>query len=215
MPVAAGVADVKELDLLESGVHPVSVQVRRNGALVASHTTLVDVIRADGPGRGPFTFFALAAIDDAGPFPDDAELAAAGVEIERATALASTMEEPITVAIPPTYLMDGDDASDELVAALDGNDRLLVVADQPLDPSSAVASELNAELARGVSGGERALASRFAATPVVRSGWVRARQHHHRWRRPRCAICSIPLLVVPFDKYLDFPNDLGDITIRR
>ncbi len=106
MPIAAGIADVTELDLLEPGVHPVSIQIRRDGSLVAAHTTLVDVIRNVGPGRGPFTFFVLAAVEDTGPFPSDDDLADAGAQIEAIGELAEALDEPLTIALPPTYLDD-------------------------------------------------------------------------------------------------------------
>ena len=216
VPVAAGVADVTELDLLEPGVHPVSVQVRRNGALVASSTTLVDVIRTDGPGRGPFTFFVLAALDDHGPFPDDGQYAAAESGLARMTDVAAALDEPVTVAIPPVYFDENaPDAltrvAGDLSDALDGDDRVLVVPDQPLDPSSAVESELDAELARGVAGGEAALAGAFDRAPAVRSGWI-VEENVTTDGATAIRNLGIPLLVVPEDRYRGFPNSLGDFT---
>lgn len=211
VPIGAGVADVTELDLLEPGVHPVSVQIRRNGALVASHTTLVDVIRSDGPGRGPFTFVVLAAVEDTGPFPDDEEFADAAAEIDRVVELATVVDEPLNVAVPPVYLSTGDDRIDDLAAALGRTDRLLVVPDQPLDPSAAVASELNDELTRGVAIGEATLSTGFTATPAVRSGWI-VQDDITAGGATAIRNLGIPLLVVPSEKYREFPNNLGDFT---
>ncbi len=98
-----------------------------------------------------------------------------------------------------------------LAAALDGDDRLLVRPDQPLDPSSAVASELGDELARGMAGGEAALDERFATTPAVRSGWI-VEDNITIDGATAIRNLGIPLLVVPPDRYREFGNNLGDFT---
>ncbi|MDW3215388.1 MAG: DUF6049 family protein [Ilumatobacteraceae bacterium] len=215
VPIAAGVAEVNQLDLLQEGVHPVSVQIRRGGLLIAEATTLVDVIRTDGPGRGPLAFTILAALRDSGPLPNESESVAAAVEIERLIELVNAVDEPVTVALPPTYLSTVLDRTvqlgGELTAALDADDRLLVLPDQPLDPSAAVEAGLEDELARGIANGEAQLDQRFSVTPTVRGAWI---ADGPITAEGATAIRSlgIPLLVVPFDRYLTLGNNLGAFT---
>lgn len=215
VPIATGVADVSELDLLEAGVHPVSIQIRRDWQVVAATTTLVDVIRTDGPGRGPFSFAILAALPDSGPLPTDGEIAEAAVGIERLAELLETVDQPISVALPPNHLTTILDRSprldDRLTAALEADDRLLVLPDQPLDPSAAVTAGLEDELARGVARGEALLDRAFGVTPVIRGAWI---VDEPITVEGATAIrnLGIPLLVVPFDRYRTLGDNLGAFT---
>ncbi len=196
-------------------MHPISVQIRRGSEIIAHTTTLVDVVRSDGPGRGPFSFTILAALGDAGPRPTNGELATAAATIEQLVALLDAVDQPITVALPPGYLDTVADRTGrlggELSAALGADDRLLVVPDQPLDPSAAVAAGIDDEIARGIVRGETMLDDRFAVTPTERGAWI--------VDRPITADgadairnLGIPLLVVPFDRYLTMDNNLGAFT---
>jgi hypothetical protein len=215
VPIAAGVADVNELDLLEAGVHPVSIQLRRGGLLIAETTTLVDVIRTDGPGRGPFSFAILAALRDSGPQPTDGEIAEAAVAIERLVELVEAVDEPVSVALPPGYLTTILDRTPELgvqlVAALDDDDRLLALPDQPLDPSAAAVAGLEDELARGIANGEARLDERFTVTPTIRGAWI-ADGPITVEGATAIRNLGIPLLVVPFDRYLELGDNLGAFT---
>lgn len=215
VPIASDVADVNALDLLESGVHPITVQVRRDGRLVAFYTTFVEVVDPDGPGRGPFAFSVLAAVADTGPFPDADELDAAASEIADVVDVLAAVDQPVTVALPPTYLSTVIGRSDQLggalTASLGPGDRLLSLPDQPLEPSAAVDAGLHDEFARGVATGERQLEGRFPATPTTRGAW---NVTDPLTVEGATAIrnLGVPLLVIPFDHYQRLGNNLGTFT---
>ena len=75
VPISSETADEDRLDLTGPGVYPITIQVRRDNALVTAHTTFVELVDLTGIGRGPFRFSVLAALDDPGPDPDPEQLA--------------------------------------------------------------------------------------------------------------------------------------------
>ena len=86
-----------------------------------------------------------------------------------------------------------------------------MLPDQPLDPSAAVAAGLEDELARGLTNGEAVLEAAFPATPAVRGAWI---VDEPITAEGATAIrdLEIPLLVVPFDRYLTMGDNLGAFT---
>ncbi len=101
VPISRVTADVDQLDLLDPGVYPVTIQIRRDSTLVTAHTTFLEVLDTSGVGRGPFRFTVLAALDDPGPDPDPLELELLRSGLREISDLTESSEAPIAIAIPP------------------------------------------------------------------------------------------------------------------
>jgi Family of unknown function (DUF6049) len=163
-----------QLDLPDPGLYPITVQVRRNGQLVVTHTTFLDRLRSDG-ALGPFTLSAVAAIDEIGTFPTDDERARARLQLEELAALAERTAVALTVSIPPvvatTVLADDPALGARLAAALVG-DTVLAAPDLPLDPGAAVAAGLQPEFTRRLRDGEAALLTALPGALTQRAAWL-------------------------------------------
>ena len=215
VPIAAGVADVNELDLFEPGVHPISVQIRRDGALVASH----DHAGRRRPTRrpGPRTVHVLRPGRRSTTPGRPRRRPSSRRPTSRSNGpltVVATVDAPVTVAVPPTYLASTSGRTSDALGerALDGDDRL---AGRCRSAARPVGRGRRRTRRRAGPWGVRrrtAAGARFAATP-----WLPQR----RWivddnittdGATALRNLGIPLLVVPYDQYLELRGNLGDFT---
>ena len=214
VPITSGVADVDQLDLLGPGVYPITIQIRRDGLLVTEYTTFVEVTDTAGVGRGPFRFSILAALDDPGPQPGPTELVSARTALNEIADLAAETTAPIAMAISPGLLetlLDDEQLATRFRSALDTNDGFVSLPEQMLDPSAAADAGLGAELEARLISGEALLADLFPTQPVTRSAWPTDVD----LTAPGAALLrdlDIPLLVVPWNRYLEYNGNVGTLT---
>jgi hypothetical protein len=214
VPITQGSADVDRLDLLEPGVYPVTVQIRRDGALIASHTTFVELVRTNGIGLGPFTYAVLATIEHPGPAPSDDEIAAARAHLDRLTDLVATIDAPVSAAIPPVFddvLLDGE-VGDRLRSALGDDDVVVVLPATGLDPSAAADAGLLGDLDRSFDDAEARLARVLPGVTLDRTVWPVGSQLTTAGAEALRDLGAARLLVVPFDQYVELDGSLPDLT---
>src|SRR5690606_690798 len=136
--IASGGADADALDLLDSGIYPVTVQVRRDSIPLAEHTTFVELVSPTSR-RGPYGYSVIATVDDPGPDATTSEFERAATDVDRIADLAAQLTAPVAVVIPPGVLSSlaasDPDRLDRLAAALTDDDVALALPIQSLDPS--------------------------------------------------------------------------------
>ena len=94
---------------------------------------------------------------------------------------------------------------------MDPNDGLVALPDLPLDPSAAAEAGLGTEFEDLLDEGQARLSQRFRTQPVTRSAWpttVALTTDGATLLRD----AGIPMLVVPFDRYLGYQGSLADLT---
>ena len=211
VPINSGVADVDELDLLEPGLYPVTIQIRRDSTLVTDHTTFLEVIDVAGIGRGPFRFAVLATLHDPGPDPTPTEIAALSDGLSEIAELAAATDAPISLAVPPHQVgvaLAADVAlTNRLGEALGPDDGIVVLPEFELDPSAAAAAGLKSEFQSRFVRGEAQLAELFPDQIIATSAWPTTSP----LTAPGAALlrdAGVPMLVVPFERYSGYQGSL-------
>lgn len=209
---AAGRAPTK-LDLSKPGLYPIAIRIRRGDEVLASTMTFLERIRADGYGRGPFTFSIVAAATDFGPKPTVDEFAAISENVQRIITLADAVNDPITVAIPPSYLIqiEGDtELRDRLRTSLAG-DEIVALPAFPLNPTAIADADLAAFHAAVRRAGTEILAAGLPDSVIVENVAL--------IDRPISAAgadvlddVGVGFALLRDDTYRAMPGNLGDFT---
>src|SRR5436190_1701565 len=61
------------LELVDPGVYPITVNIRRDGILVASAITFLERLRTDGISLGPLSLAVVASVDEISTLPTDSQ----------------------------------------------------------------------------------------------------------------------------------------------
>ena len=210
VPIAVR-ANLRALDLPDPGVYPISVQIRRDGQLVATTTTFIERTRTDGIALRPLSLAPLAGVAETATVPTDAQLDTARQQLTAIAELAETTSVPLTLRIPAqlidTVLTADPELAERLRAAVPG-DALLATTDLPLDPSSATAAGVEDEFVRRLRDGEADTVTTFGAS-TQRSAWL--------LDVPATADgagtlgdLGVQLLVLPFESYRRLEGSLGE-----
>ena len=179
-------ADPATLEIVDTGLTPVSVSVMSGGAVVAEHVTMVDIgLVALAPA--PMEFAVVAAIggadvvgsdDDPSTIVDDTtRLLRVRAEVEALYGVLATSSLPAMVAWDPDLITDLADGG--LTIGLDGSlldamadgTELAALPSRRIDPSAAVEAGLDDLFAEEMVIGVDELAGAFPGTPVSRSVW--------------------------------------------
>ncbi|MGA1074526.1 MAG: hypothetical protein ACO307_05240, partial [Ilumatobacteraceae bacterium] len=203
IPVTTGDPDADALDIVESGVHPITTQIRRDSIPIAEITTFVELV-APNTRRGPFGIAAVAAVADPGPDATMRDLAAAFDAIDDIGELADRIPHPVTFAIPPGVLAALSERAPERLARfreqVDRDDTAIVLPSEPFDPSSAAAAGLTDDFATRMDLGESTIGSLLPDVPTTRDVWL----VDERLTAEGAALLrdvGVELFVVPFDRY--------------
>ncbi len=161
------------------GLYPLRVQLLtgdpRDDNIVATAGTIVQRLPAstDQPAP-PVDLSVVAMTPAASPRATAAERAAAQAALDDAVDLAATLDEPVTLEVPPTLIAEEaatPQGAERLAAALEG-DELVALPVAPLDVSSAVAAGRADTYTRLVNAGEELLTTAVPTTPAVRTVWM-------------------------------------------
>jgi hypothetical protein len=214
VPIAADNVEFAALDLLEPGVYPITVQLRRDSLLVASHTTFLELVRS-GPGRGPFTFTIVANVVDPGPDATPSELDDAFEQLADIATLAQQVSAPIAIAVPPGLLAAANDDRPELLVALNASltsdDRALVLPEPAFDPSSAADVELGDDFLDRMDRGAEQLTDLLPSVTVSTAAWPVT----DRLTSEGAGLLQangVALLLVPFERYASWDGSLPNLT---
>ena len=168
-------ANTRALELVDPGVYPITVEIRRDGHVVANAITFLERIRTDGITRGPLSLAAVASVDEVATLPTDAELEAAHEQLTALADLAERVDVPLTLRIPAqlvdTVLTDDPALAERLRTAVAG-DSVMATTDLPLDPSSATAAGIKDEFVRRLRDGEAKLVDAVSGAATQRAAWL-------------------------------------------
>ncbi len=196
------------------GLYPITVEVRRDGQLIAGATTFIERLRDDGITRGLLSMAVVAVVKDLGPEPSELDLVLVRPQLAEIAALGEALEAPITVLIPPIYtkrILRADTAlADRLRAALSGSD-VLVSPSMQLDPSSAAGAGLRETFINEYELGVTQLRQAFPDSHLQRGVWI---THSLPTAEGAAMLRSIgtSVLVMPFDIYATLGGNIGDYT---
>lgn len=203
-----------ELDLPEPGIYPITVQIRRGGRPIVSHTTFIERLRTEGVGRGPFSMVVVARVDDAGTIPTDESLAGTREQLTQLAQLAESTTAPLAVALPPTataQIVESDpELAGRLRAALAG-DTVLAQPDAPLDPTAALLAGIRDEFVRRLGEGERQIIAALPGVSSQRGAWL-AHASLTADSAQMLHDLGAQLLVLPYDTYTGLTGSLDDFT---
>ena len=168
-------ANTSALELVEPGVYPITVAIRRDGHVVANAITFLERVRTDGITRGPLSLAAVASVDEVATVPTGAELEAAHEQLTALADLAERVDVPLTLRIPAqlvdTVLTDDPALAERLRTAVAG-DSVMATTDLPLDPSSATAAGIKDEFVRRLRDGEAKLVDAVSGAATRRAAWL-------------------------------------------
>ena len=182
--------DIDVLEFVDEGVAPVSVSVMTDGAMVAQHTTMID-IGLSRRAPAPMEFAVVAAIGGADMVNNDAGVAVVvdettrllrvRTEVEALYALLNDSSLPVLIAWDPSLnalLEEGgltvgldDDAVTPFRDLMATSAELAALPDRRIDPSAAALAGLDDLFADEMVRGIDALTAAFPDTQVRRSVW--------------------------------------------
>jgi hypothetical protein len=163
------------------GLYPLRVQILvgdpRDDNVVATAGTVVQRLPGpDADSAPPIDLSVVTMVPAPGPGASAAELDAADNALDAALDLATELEAPTTLEVPPALVAavaSTPEGSQRLADAL-RNDELVALPVLPLDVSSAVAAERPDAFARLMTAGEDLLTEAVPTTPALRSVWITA-----------------------------------------
>jgi hypothetical protein len=167
----------------EPGLYPLRVQLlvgdSEEPSTTVTHGTVVQRT-SDGDRRGrptdPLDVSLLAAIEDPGPIPDDAEERGAARRLEAIAAASERLASPFTLSLPPSVLTPatGDAAAQQALDASFVDDELVVLPATAFDVSAAVAADEVEAYAIELSAGADELTAALPLVPSRRDVYVAA-----------------------------------------
>ena len=164
------------LTLRRPGLHPVTVELLVDGEPVAEHTTFIERLPLeDDDGGATLNVAIVAAVPDPGPEPSTSEVADGRDQLSRVAELATAVDGPISVQLPPVLVDDLDTGAPALAAelrtSLDG-DEVLAIPANVLDPSSAMAIGAREDFERELRDGEAVLTDALPSSLPQRAAWL-------------------------------------------
>ncbi len=155
------------------GIHPILVQLLVNDQVVARHGTVVERRSSPVIAPPPIDLSLIASIDDPGPTASDEAFADAADELDALLGVASIVDTPMTLDIPPSVATAAvesgvlrDDAADILA-----DEEVLAAPATPFDVSSAAAVDRVDAFVRQLSAGEADMRDLFGVFGV-RDVWL-------------------------------------------
>ena len=181
------------------GLYPLRVQLLtgdpRDDNIVATAGTIVQRLPGATEAQAPPIDLSVVAVTPSpSPRATAAESTAARTALDDAVDLASTLDAPVTLEVPPTLVAEvaaTPAGAERLAAALEG-DELVALPVLPLDVSSAVAAGRAETYTRLVVAGEELLTAAVPTTATVRTVWIDDRRAQCR-RCPTVARSRRPL----------------------
>ncbi len=157
----------------DDGIHPILVQVSVDGQVVARHGTVVERRSAATTAPPPIDLSFIASIDDPGPTGDDREFDDAVDELDELLAIASAVEAPITLDIPPSVASAAVESNRLLgdAAEILLDDEVLAAPATPFDVSSAAAVDRVDAFERQLNAGEDDIRTLLGVV-TVRDIWL-------------------------------------------
>ena len=202
------------LDPPRPGVYPLTVQILRDSDIVATDRTFIEHVATDGMGRGPFFMSIVAGIRDVGPTPSEADVLTARPQLTELAAVANAVDGNISALIPPSVarsVLDTDPELAALVATALTNGELLVGPDYPLDPAAAAEADLQEHFSDLLAAGTLQIGETLPAVARASNVWI----SNDRITAGGMGLLNdngISSLIMPWDVYLDIPNNAGLFT---
>lgn len=184
LDIDTDVADSIEtrLKLDQPGIYPLRIQLflvdDGNEDLIATAGTVIQrvagAVDADADVAPPIDLAVVTVTPGPPPDADEALLERARTQLDTAIELASSIDAPVTLEVPPTLIADEastPSGAERLADAL-ADDELVALPIVPLDVSSAVAAGQADSYTRLLGAGEDLLTAAVPTTPSRRDIWL-------------------------------------------
>ena len=172
IPTDAGVSVSERLAFDNEGIHPLVLELRIDGEVIAEHATVVELRAASGRIPPTIDLALFASAPDPGPSAPPREQRAAVDTFAGLVELARTTDAPLTLDVAPNVVLGlaaegrlADDVTDVLAG-----DEFLAAPATPFDISSAAAVDQVDAFQRQLLAGEDDMADALGELPV-RTVW--------------------------------------------
>ncbi|BAN04587.1 hypothetical protein [Ilumatobacter coccineus] len=173
VPTDQDPSDADHLEFREIGLHPIVVELKVAGQVVANHGTIIERRDANDRTLPTIDLSLLTYIADPGPTGTAGQLFAGVEALDRTADVAEVLASPLTLSVPPNIARVASESStsNNLPEAL-ADDELIAAPATPFDVSSATAIDRVDAFIRQLTFGEEQLQAALPSTNVRRDAWL-------------------------------------------